>query len=40
MKAGDDECKVKLDAATWVGCCVGDPCGELLASDERSEDEL
>jgi len=39
MKAGDDECNTKLDA-TCVGCCVGEPCGELLANDDRSEDEL
>lgn len=39
MKGGDAECRAKADA-TWVGCCVGEPCGELLASDDRSEDEL
>jgi hypothetical protein len=39
MKAGDDECSVKPDA-TWVGSWVGEPCGELLANDDRSEDEL
>jgi hypothetical protein len=39
MKAGDEECSEKPEA-TWVGCWVGEPWGELLASDDRSEDEL
>lgn len=30
---------MKLEA-TWVGCWVGEPCGELLANDDRSEAEL
>jgi len=39
MKAGEAEWRVKA-VAIWVGCCVGDPWGELLASEERSEAEL
>ena len=39
MKAGDDEWSEKPEA-TWEGCWVGELCGELLASDDRSEDEL
>lgn len=39
MKAGEDECSEKPEA-TCEGCCVGELCGELLASDDRSEDEL
>jgi len=39
MKAGEDEWSEKPDA-TWEGCWVGELCGELLASDDRSEDEL
>lgn len=36
MKAGDAELRLK-EATCW-GCCVGDDSGELLASEERSEE--
>jgi hypothetical protein len=26
--------------AIVVGCCVGDPCGDSLAKDDRSDPEL
>ncbi len=39
MKAGEDEWSEKPEA-TCDGCWVGELCGELLANDERSDDEL
>lgn len=38
-KGGDDELSEK-GGAMVVGCWVGDPWGELLASDDRSDAEL
>lgn len=38
MKAGDVELREK--DATCCGCCVGDALGELLDSDDRSDEEL
>ena len=39
MKAGEVELREK-PGATMVGCCVGEDSGELLASEDRSEDAL
>lgn len=39
MNAGEVELR-ENGGATVMGCCVGELCGELLASDDRSEDEL
>lgn len=39
MNGGDEELSEKPDA-TCCGCCVGEWAGELLAKEDRSEDEL
>jgi hypothetical protein len=39
MKAGDVELRENA-GATVFGCCVGDDSGELLASEDRSDDAL
>jgi hypothetical protein len=39
MKAGVDELREKVDTTCW-GCCVGEELGELLDSDDRSEEAL
>jgi hypothetical protein len=37
MNGGEVELSENPGATVW-GCCVGDESGELLASDERSEE--
>jgi hypothetical protein len=37
MKAGDVELREKA-GATDVGCCVGEDSGDMLASDDRSDE--
>lgn len=37
MNGGEVELSEKPGATVW-GCCVGEESGELLASDERSEE--